>query len=80
MDEMFETTMMDFEIFLKQQENAMEIIKYVEKKVKEKEMDEVMTKSMLCLLFDVLFGKDSVEVAKEVCTQVEKVNEELGTL
>lgn len=70
----------EFEIFMNQQEDVMEIISYVEEKIKEKRIEDFMVKSMISMLFDVLFKEDSVEVAEEICDAVKKVNEELGTL
>lgn len=69
-----------FEIFMNQKKDIMEIIFYVEKKVKEKNINDFMIKSMLSMLFDVLFKENSVEVAEEICETVKKVNEEFGTL
>ena len=42
--------------------------------------DDVMKRSILCMVFDMLFKEKSVENAEICLEQIKKVNEEMGSL
>ncbi len=50
------------------------------KRMEENNISEVMKQSAWCMLCDMLFKENSVEVAKKCIEYIENINDYLGTL